>query len=228
MRKGDQDMSLILHYHPLASFCWKVLIALYENDTPFEKVIVDFGEERSRSAFLKLWPHGKFPVLQDTSRDRLVPESSIIIDYLDSHYPGRVTFIPADRDLARQTRLADAFYDNYVHEPMQKIVTDKIRPEGSHDPYGVEQARQTLATSYPMIDQDMRAKQWAVGDAFTLADCSAFPALFYANKVEPFVGKYEHVARYLERLTERPSVTRVLEEAKPYMPMFPYYKPGED
>src|SRR5262245_38010444 len=127
-------MSLILHYHPLASFCWKVLTALYENDTPFERVLVDLGDDKSRSAFLKLWPHGKFPVLQDTSRDRLVPASSIIIDYLDSYYPGRVSFIPRDRDLARQARLADAFYDSYVHEPMQKIVTDKIRPQGSHDP----------------------------------------------------------------------------------------------
>src|SRR5262245_4978162 len=118
-------MPLILHYHPLASFCWKVLIALYENGTPFEKVLVDLGEEKSRTAFLRLCPHGKFPVLQATARDRLVPESSIIIYYLDTHYPGGVTFIPGDRDFARQTRLADTFYDSYVHEPMQKIVIDK-------------------------------------------------------------------------------------------------------
>ena len=130
-------MTLKLHFHPLASFCWKVLIALYENDTPFEPVIVDLGEEKSRAAFLKLWPHGKFPLLQDTARDRLMPESAIIIDYLDQYYPGRVTFIPADRDLAREARLADQFYDRYVHEQMQKIVADKIRPEGSKDPYGV-------------------------------------------------------------------------------------------
>jgi glutathione S-transferase len=220
-------MSLTLHYHPLASFCWKVLIALYENDTPFEPVIVDLADEASRNAFLKLWPIGKFPVLQDRARDRLVPESSIIIDYLDAYYPGRVTFVPTDVDLARQTRLADHFYDRYVHEPMQKIVTDKIRPEGSHDPFGVGQARETLATSYPMIDQDMAAKRWAMGDAFTLADCSAFPALFYANKVAPFVGSYSNIAGYLERLSARPSVARVLEEAQPYMRFFPYYQPEE-
>jgi glutathione S-transferase len=221
-------MPLVLHYHPLASFCWKVLIALYENETPFERVIVDLGEEKSRAAFLKLWPHGKFPVLQDTTRDRMVPESSIIIDYLDQHYAGAVRFIPDDRDLARQVRLADSFYDSYVHEPMQKIVVDRIRPEGSKDPYGVEQARATLRTSYSMINQDMRDKQWSAGKTFTLADCAAFPALYYANKVEPFAGSYAHAARYLERLTERPSIARVLSEAKPYMPMFPFYKPGED
>lgn len=221
-------MPLILHYHPLASFCWKVLIALYENDTPFERVIVDLGDENSRTAFMRLWPHGKFPVLQDTTRNRLVPESAIIIDYLDQHHPGPETFIPGDRDLARQVRLSDQFYDNYVHEPMQKIVIDKIRPEGSKDPYGVEGARATLRTSYPMIDEDMQAKRWAVGESFTLADCSAFPALFYAGKIEPFAGKYEHAARYFERLSARPSIARVLGEAKPYMPMFPYHKPGED
>jgi len=215
-------MSLTLHYHPLASFCWKVLI-----DTPFEPVIVDLADGASRNAFLKLWPIGKFPVLQDRARDRLVPESSIIIDYLDAYYPGRVTFVPADVDLARQTRLADYFYDRYVHEPMQKIVTDKIRPEGSHDPFGVGQARETLATSYPMIDQDMAAKSWAMGDVFTLADCSAFPALFYANKVAPFVGSYSNIAGYLERLSARPSVARVLKEAQPYMRFFPYYEPEE-
>lgn len=220
-------MSLILHYHPLASFCWKVLIALYENDTPFERVIVDFGEESSRSAFMKLWPLGKFPVLQDKAHDRLVPESSIIIDYLDAYHPGRIRFVPGDVDLARQTRLADQFYDRYVHEPMQKIVTDKIRPEGNNDPFGVSQARETLATAYGMAETDMRAKVWAMGDAFSLADCAAFPALYYANKVQPFAEAHPNLARYLKRLSERPSVARVLEDARPYMPMFPYYKSGE-
>jgi len=214
-------MSLILHYHPLASFCWKVLIALYENATPFEPLIVDLGDEKSRTAFAKLWPQAKFPVLQDTGRDRLVPESAVIIDYLDAHYPGSVRFIPQDRELALKVRLADRFYDSYVHEPMQKIVTDRIRPAGSHDPYGVAQARETILVSYSMIEDELREREWAAGDAFTLADCAAFPALFYANKVEPFVGKYPNVGSYLDRLSARPSVLRVLEEAGPYFKFFP-------
>ena len=121
-----------------------------------DEEIVDLGDEKSRSAFAKLWPHAKFPLLQDTVRDRLVPESAVIIDYLDAHYPGQVRFIPEDSDLARQVRLTDRFYDCYVHEPMQKIVTDRIRPAGSHDPYGVAQARETIAVSYPMIEDEMR------------------------------------------------------------------------
>ena len=218
-------MSLTLHYHPLASFCWKVLIALYENDTPFEKMVVDLGDEASRGAFFKLWPVGKFPVLQDKARDRIVPESSIIIDYLDQYFPGRVTFVPKDAELARQTRLADRFFDLYVHEPLQKIVGDKIRPEDSRDLFGVERARQMLQTAYALIDEDIRSRSWAMGGDFTLADCSAFPALFYADKVEPLTSKYRNAARYLERLSARPSAARVVEEAQPYMPLFPFYEP---
>ena len=123
-------MCLTLYMHPLASFCQKVLIALYENDTPFEPRIVDLADETSRAEFLKLWPIGKIPVLRDEARDRTIPESSIIIEYLAQHYPGKMQLVPADPDLARQTRLRDRFYDLYVQEPMQKIVTDRLRPGG--------------------------------------------------------------------------------------------------
>jgi glutathione S-transferase len=108
-------MSLTLHFHPLASFCQKALIALYENDTPFTPKLVDLANETARAALLKLWPIGKFPVLRDEARDQTVPESSIIIEYLDRHYPGRIRFIPDDADHAWQTRLRDRFYDLYVH-----------------------------------------------------------------------------------------------------------------
>ena len=144
-------MSLTLHFHPLASFCWKALIALYENDTPFAPNMVDLGNAAERAALLKLWPIGKFPVLRDDTRNQTVPESSIIIEYLDRHYPGRTQFIPADPDLAWQTRLRDRFYDLYLHLPMQKVIADRMRPEGKKDPHGVEEARAQLRTSYGII-----------------------------------------------------------------------------
>ncbi|MER8392786.1 glutathione S-transferase family protein [Mesorhizobium sp. M1340] len=215
-------MSLIMHLHPLASFCWKPLIALYENGTPFTSVVVDLGNEQSRAAFLKLWPLGKMPVLRDEALDRTVPESTIVIEYLNAYYPGPVELIPADFDLARQTRLADRFYDFYVQEPMQKIVGDRLRPEGKTDPFGVEQARAQLRSSYAIIEQDMQSRTWAVGASFTMADCAAAPALFYANKVEPFGDEYPAVRRYHDRLLQRPSVARVIEEAQPYFKLFPY------
>ena len=159
-------MSLTLHFHPLSSFCWKALIALYENDTPFVPHMVDLGNEAERAALLKLWPIGKFPVLRDDAKDRTIPESSIIIEYLDNHYPGRTRFIPADEKLALQTRLRDRFYDLYVHLPMQKIVGDRLRPEGKKDPHGVEEARARLQSCYGMIDKDVAGQDLGDGRGF--------------------------------------------------------------
>jgi glutathione S-transferase len=214
-------MSLTLHFHPLASFCWKALIAFYENGAAFEPVIVDLGDPASRAAFLKLTPVGKMPVLRDEARDMTVPESTIVIDYLDRLYPGRVRLLPTDPDLALQVRLADRFYDFYVHEPMQRYVADYLRPADRRDPYGVDQARARIESSYAIIDADMAEKRWAVGDGFTLADCAAFPALFYADKVSPLRDRFPNVRAYLDRLSRRPSVARVLEEAQPYFHLFP-------
>jgi glutathione S-transferase len=214
-------MSLTFYFHPLASYCQKALIALYENGTPFTPQMVDLGNEAERAALLKLWPIGKFPVLRDAARDQTVPESSIIIEYLDRHYPGRTRFVPADADLAWQTRLRDRFYDLYVHEPMQKIVGDRLRPREKADSFGLEEARARLRTSYDMIEREMASRAWAMGDHFTLADCAACPSLFYANKVLPFGGTHKNVEAYFDRLKARPSYARVLEEAEPYLKLFP-------
>jgi glutathione S-transferase len=211
-------MSLKLYFHPLSSFCQKVLIAFYENETPFEPHIVDLA---SSADFKKVWPIGKFPVLRDDARDRTVPESSIIIEYLSQHYPGETQLVPADADLARQTRLRDRFFDLYVNVPMGKIVTDRLRPTGKNDPHGVEEARKLLQISCGMIDREMGTKTWAMGDAFSMADCAAAPALFYANMVMPFGDNQKNVAAYLARLMGRPSFARVVREAQPYLALVP-------
>jgi glutathione S-transferase len=214
-------MSLTLHYHPLASFCWKALIALYENGIPFTPKMVDLGNPAERAALLKLWPIGKFPVLRDDARDQTIPESSIIIEYLDRHYAGQTRFIPASDELALQARLSDRFYDLYVHLPMQKVMDDRLRPLGKKDPHGVEVARAQLRTSYDVIEAQMIAGTWAIGEHFTIADCAALPPLFYGNMVEPFDASHERLAAYFERLKARPSVARVMKEAEPYFNMVP-------
>lgn len=214
-------MSLTLHLHPLASYCWKVLIALYENETPFERRLVDLGDPVARAEFHALWPIGKFPVLHDATRDALVPESAIILEYLAQHYPGPCELVPRDPDRARQCRLRERFYDLYVHEPMQKIVGDRLRPAGAHDPFGVEQARAQLQVAYAMIEREMASATWASGPDFSAADCAAAPALYYANLVAPFVDTHPNAAAYLRRLQARPSFARVLAEAEPYFAMFP-------
>jgi glutathione S-transferase len=210
-----------LHYHPLSSFCWKVLIALYENDTPFTANIVDLGDAAQRAALLRLWPIGKFPVLEDSARDRIVPESSIIIEYLVQHYPGSVTLVSADRGLALQTRLRDRFYDHYVHLPMQRIVADRMRPDAQKDPIGVAAAMAQIETAYAMIESDLGDEPWAMRDAFTMADCAAAPALYYANVAVPIGTTRPRAVAYLRRLMARPSFARVLTEAEPYFQYFP-------
>jgi glutathione S-transferase len=214
-------MSLKLHFHPLASYCHKVLIALYENDTPFTPNKVDLANQGERAALLQMWPIGKFPVLRDEARGQTVPESTVIIEYLDRHYAGATRFVSADAERAWQTRLRDRFYDLYVHEPMQKIVGDRLRPEGKKDPYGVEEARARLRTSYGMIEKEIATSRWAVGEEFSLADCAAAPALFFANEVMPLGAEHANVAAYLGRLKLRPSYARALKEAEPYFAMFP-------
>jgi len=214
-------MDLRLYSHPFASFCQKVLIALYENATPFEAVLIDLANEADRAELLRVWRIAKFPVLLDAARRCNVPESSIIIEYLAQYYPGPVALVPGDRDLAREARLLDRFYDLYVSEPMQKIVGNRLRPAAQKDAFGVAQAKASLQTAYGMIEDQMREKTWAMGDSFTIADCSAAPALLYANAVYPIGEAYPRAAAYLERLRKRPSFARVLREAEPFWALFP-------
>jgi glutathione S-transferase len=214
-------MSLTLHFHPLASFCWKALIGLYELEVPFEKHLVDLGDPDARAAFTRLWPLAKFPVLRDDARDRTVPESTILLEYVDRLSKGPRSLLPADPGLALECRLRDRVYDAYIHLPLQKIVDDRIRPAEARDPLGVERARAQLETAYALVEEHVRVGPWSMGADFTLADCAAMPALFYANKVAPFVGRWKNLTGYLERLEARPSVARVLREAEPYFHLFP-------
>ncbi len=215
-------MALVLYQHPLASFCHKVLIALYENATPFENRIVDLADEQSSADLVRFWPVGKIPVLRDETRDSTVPETSIIIEYLDRHYPGPVTLVPEDTNAGLQVRLWDRFFDLYVQVPMQKIVIDRLRPEGALDPHGVSEARAVLELAYDMAEKQIDGKAWITGDAFTMADCAAAPALFYAHTLVPFTEKRPGLEAYYRRLLERPSFARALKEAMPYFKFYPY------
>ncbi len=127
-------------------------------------------------------------MLRDDARNHTVPESSIIIEYLAQYYPGKAQLVPGTRTPARQTRLRDRFFDLHVHVPMQKVITDRLRPEGKNDPHGVEDARALIKTALGMIEEDMAAKTWAMGEDFSMADCAAAPALFYTNMIVPLAG----------------------------------------
>jgi len=213
-------MSFELYYHPLSSYCWKVLIALYEAELPFEKHLVDLRDPAQRAAFLELSPLGKFPLLRDTERDRYIPESSILIEYLARDAPSAARLVPSSSELALEVRARDRFFDLYVMEPMAKIVEDRLRPEAERDPRGVAAAHARLDQAYPIAEGFLGDSSWAVADDFSLADCAAAPALFYANKVHA-LHSASALSRYLERLQARASFARVLREAEPFMSMFP-------
>ncbi len=212
-------MSLTLYYHPLSSFCWKTLIALHEAGLPFEPLLVNLGDPASRAAFEAVWPLGKFPVLRDNARNRTIPESSIIIDYLARTEPSAASLVPSDPDLAMQTRLLDRLFDAYIHVPFQQVVAERMRPEDRRDPFGVETARGQIRSGYKLV-APMIVGPWAMGETFTLADCAALPALFYADYSLPLADS-PVLAAYLDRLKKRPSVARVLAEAEPFFQYFP-------
>ncbi len=205
-----------LYYHPLASYCWKVLIALYELGTPFEKRLIDLGDAAHRAELSALWPLCRFPVLRDG--DRVVGESSIIIEYLDRHHPGPRSLLPQDADAALEVRLWDRLFDNYVQTPMQEIVRDHLRGTKG-DP---SRAHATLATVYELADQQLASSTWIAGDELSLADCSAAPALFYAVTLLPFPAHFTRLGAYFERLVERPSVRRTIDEARPTFKNYPF------
>src|SRR4051812_45528801 len=212
-------MSLTLYDHPLSSYCWKALIALYEADVAFTARVVNLGDPADRAAFQAVWPLAKFPVLRDEARGQTVPESTIIIDYLAQYYPSAAALIPPDPDAARQARLLDRLMDNYIHNPFQQIVAERLRPEGSKDPFGVEQNRAKVAEGLGLL-APMIAGPWALGEVFTLADCAAFPALYYADYAVS-LDQWPALRAYLDRLKARPSVQRVLAEAEPFFQYFP-------
>ena len=212
-------MALTLHFHPLSSYCWKVLIALYESGTPFEAQMVNLGAPEDRAAFQALWPTAKIPLLVDDGR--VVPETSIQIEHLDRRHPGKVRLLPDDPEARLAVRLWDRLFDFYVMTPMQRFVAQHLRPEAERDPRALAEALRELATAYDMIEERRGDGAWAAGDSFSMADCAAAPALFYASVVAPFPQEHTKLAAYFERLMDRPSVQRVISEARPWFRYFP-------
>jgi glutathione S-transferase len=218
-------MPLTLYAHPFASYCWKATIALYENDVPFTFHLVDLGDAASAAQLQKLWPFKKFPVLVDG--DATVIESSIIIEYLDLHFPGAARLIPADATAALDVRFLDRFFDNYVHTPMQAIVSEALRGD-KRDADVVARACASLDTAYAWLEQRLANRIWVAGDSFSLADCAAAPALFYADWVHVIGDAFPNVRAYRNRLNARPSVARTIDEARPYRHYFPLGAPDRD
>ncbi len=219
-------MTLQLFAHPFSSYCQKVLTALYENDTPFKFRMLGLGEDENGAEFAALSPMQRMPLLVD--KGRAVFESSIVIEYLELHYPGPVQLLPRDGDAALEVRKMDRVFDNYIMTPMQTIVFDFIRAPELRDAHGVTRARSMLDTAYVWLDGLMATRPWAAGDHFSLADCAAAPSLFYADWVHPIPEWLGSLRAYRARLLARPSFARAVDEGRPYRSYFPPGAPDRD
>lgn len=215
-----------LYAHPFSSYCQKVLVALYENGTPFTYRRLLHDDPQTMQELAARWPMKRFPILVDG--DRTVIESTIIIEYLGLYHPGATPLLPAQARAALEVRFMDRFFDNYVATPQAKIVVDALRPEAERDARGVADARRMLETSYAWLDRTMANREWAAGDRFSLADCAAAPFLFYADWTHRIDPSFEHVIAYRKRLLARPSFARAVDEARPYRPLFPLGAPDRD
>jgi glutathione S-transferase len=219
-------MALALYAHPLSSYCQKVVIAFYENGIPFEFRKLSPEDPKTGQEFAALWPILRMPVLVDGGTT--VAESSIIIEHLGIHHPGPVRLIPADPATALDVRFMDRVFDNYIQTHQQRIVFNALRAPEDRDLYGVTEARKQLELSYRWLDGRMAGRVWAAGDEFSLADCSAAPALFYADWTHAIAPEFANLHAYRKRLLARPSFARAVDEARPYRSFFPLGAPDRD
>jgi glutathione S-transferase len=219
-------MTLVLYGHPFSSYTHKALIALYENGLSFEFKIIGPEAPENYDRLKRAWPLAKFPMLEEGGTN--VFEATSIIEYLHAKHPGPIRLIPNDSDAAIEARMLDRVFDNYVMTPMNAFVREALRrPEDRH-PSSVAEARTQLDTIYAWLNERMASREWAIGDAFTIADCAAAPSLFYADWAHPIAPAHSHLRSYRQRLLARPSYDRANNEARPYRHYFPLGAPDRD
>jgi len=219
-------MTLVLYGHPFASFVWKPLIALYERNVPFTFKMIDPDHPENQARIAALSPTGQFPALVDA--DREITQSNAVIEYLDLFHGNEAPMVPQDPREALEARMMADVFDDYVEAPMQRIAGNALRAENERDPRGVADAHAMLDRSYAWLEVRLQAKEWAACGRFTIADCAAAPALFYADWVHPIDGRHATLVAYRARLLARPSVARVVDEARPYRHFFPLGAPDRD
>ncbi|MGZ2411939.1 glutathione S-transferase [Sphingomonas sp. F9_3S_D5_B_2] len=218
-------MSLELFGHPFSSYTQKVLIALWADETSFEYRTIAPDHPENYETLKRHSPFGQFPLLIDDGKP--VFESTVIIEHLQAHHAGKNMWIP-DGDLGRRVRFVDRFFDLHVMTNMQAPVSDALRPEDAHDPYGVARARERLHIAYDWLESSLGEGPWAAGERFTLADCAAAPSLFYADWVEEIGAGRPRLAAYRARLLAHPPIARAVDEGRPYRAYFPLGAPDRD
>lgn len=219
-------MTVELYGHPFASFVWKPLVALYERAVPFTFRMIDGDHPDNAARMADLSPTGQFPALIDGERS--LTQSNAIIEYLDLYHGDAEPMVPADPREALEARMLADVFDDYVQTPMQRIVAEAFRDKTELDPRGVADAHGYLDRSYAWLDKQLHGRKWAAGARFTIADCAAAPALFYSDWVHPISPALASLTAYRANLLARPSVARVVDEARPYRGFFPLGAPDRD
>ena len=219
-------MTLQLFFHPFSSYSQKALIALYENGTPFTPRVLSPEDPATGAEFAARWPIGKFPILVDG--ERTIVEATAVIEYLEAAHPGPARLIPADPLAAVEVRMMDRVFDNHVSTPQQRVVYDALRAPAERDPRGVADARAALERAYAWLDERVARREWAAGDAFSLADCAAAPSLFYADWTHAIDARFANLIAYRRRLLARPSFAKAVDAARPFRPYFPLGAPDRD
>lgn len=218
-------MRLTLYLHPFSSYCQKAVTAFYEKGIGFETRLLD-GSEPVASEFAALWPVGRFPVLK--AADELIFDATAIIEYIESRYPEHPPLIPRDAVAASKVRMLDRFFDNYVQYPQQRVIYEALGREPDAGDGG-ERWKDVFNKAWTVLERHMEGREWVAGDCFTLADCSAAPALLYADWTIPIDERFRNIHAYRSRLLARRSYARVLDEARPWRHLFPLGAPeGRD
>lgn len=219
-------MSLVLYGHPFSSYTQKVLIALYENHTPFTFRCLGPDTPQHSADWLRLWPLGKFPVLLDGQRS--IAETSIIIEYLQLAHGGPLRLLPSEPMVALDVRFLDRFFDLHVMSPVQHAVNGALTGDATKRRDGLATAVEQLERAYAWLEGHLVDRPWAAGEDFTLADCAAAPSLFYADWTHRISDAYPVLRTYRTRLLARPAFARAVDEARPYRPLFPLGAPDQD
>jgi len=204
-----------LYYHPISTYSQKVLIALYEKGLDFEPEIVQLMGPEGRANYRDVYPMGKIPCLIDG--EQMVPESSIIIEYIDDMAEPKL--IKGNAAEMRKIRFKDRMFDLYLNNNVATLLFQSLKSAADQDPDLIDKARFQINTMYSFMEHEFGEQDYANGNEFLMADCAAAPALNYAQQVAPF-DDHKNICAYWERLTSRPSIQRIQEEAAPAIAAF--------
>lgn len=204
-----------LYYHPISTYSQKVLIALYEKGLEFEAETVQLMDPEDRASYLEVYPMGKIPCLIDDGN--MIPESSIIIEYIDDMADPKL--IKGDAAQTRKIRFKDRMFDLYLNNNVATLLFQSLKTQADQDQELIEKARFQINTMYMFMEHEFGNQDYANGNEFLMGDCAAAPALNYAQKTAPF-DEHKNICAYWDRLTARPSVQRMQQEAAPAIAAF--------